>query len=233
MLKHGAINDLWREFRALPEVFVAKKTVVTDILKLSGAKVLPRKLLAALARNYLSHYRKPEFVTMYQGRLQRLQNYPLSSLNALLQQYFSGPTLIKSLLRYEDRNSMRFSIESRTPFADDVKLIELLFRIPAVYKIHNGWSKYPLREAMNDIMPPAILARKDKIGFAVPEKMWLRILRQKVEGYFTDTLSTYIDVQRLLLDWDRLINHWPEHKDTREIWKYVNFALWAKVYQLL
>lgn len=74
------------------------------------------------------------------------------------------------LLHYEDRNSMAFSIESRTPFTD-YRLVDYLFSIPACYKYHNGWAKWLLRLAMKDLLPSEILWRKDKIGFAVSNRM--------------------------------------------------------------
>lgn len=74
------------------------------------------------------------------------------------------------LLHYEDRNSMACSIESRTPFTD-YRLVDYLFSIPACYKYHNGWAKWLLRLAMRDLLPAEILWRKDKIGFAVSNRM--------------------------------------------------------------
>ena len=60
---------------------------------------------------------------------------------------------------------MQHSIESRTPFSDDIHLIEAAFSLPANYKIKNGWSKYILREAIKGVVPEAIRLRKDKKGF--------------------------------------------------------------------
>ena len=51
--------------------------------------------------------------------------------------HFSYPVL----LRYEDRNSMAFSIESRVPFLD-YRLIEFLYSIPTNHIINNGTTKY-------------------------------------------------------------------------------------------
>lgn len=80
---------------------------------------------------------------------------------------------LQQLLRYEDRNSMRFSVEARVPFTD-YRLVEYALNIPASYKIHNGWTKYILRKAAEDLVPPEVVWRKDKIGFQTPEKKWLR-----------------------------------------------------------
>lgn len=79
-----------------------------------------------------------------------------------------------SLLRYEDRNSMAYSIESRVPFLT-TDFAELLLSLPEDHLIgDDGTSKRVFRAAMRGIVPDAILDRRDKIGFATPELSWLR-----------------------------------------------------------
>jgi len=73
-------------------------------------------------------------------------------------------TCLPALLRYEDRNSMAHSIESRVPFLD-YRLVEFLFTLPDDLKIRGVTTKYILRKAMEGILPEAIRNRKDKIGF--------------------------------------------------------------------
>lgn len=80
---------------------------------------------------------------------------------------------LPALLRYEDRNGAAFSIESRVPFVDH-RLVEYVSQIPSCYKLRRGWSKWLLRLAMRDMLPKRILWRKDKIGFATPEPLWLK-----------------------------------------------------------
>lgn len=83
-------------------------------------------------------------------------------------------TELPSLLHYEDRNSMAFSIESRVPFLDH-RLVEYAFSLPTAYKAHQGITKYVLREALKDVLPEQVYARKDKKGFVSPgEVQWLR-----------------------------------------------------------
>ena len=84
----------------------------------------------------------------------------------------SGAAL-PALLRYEDRNSMAFGIESRVPFLD-YRLVEFALQLPDRLKVSNGWSKSVLRRAMVGRVPEAILRRRDKMGFATPERVWLR-----------------------------------------------------------
>jgi len=82
--------------------------------------------------------------------------------------YYSYP----QLLRYEDRNSMAFSLESRVPFLD-YRLVQFVLSLPSNYLIRNGYTKAILRESMKGILPESIRARKSKLGFATPEKEWM------------------------------------------------------------
>jgi asparagine synthase (glutamine-hydrolysing) len=82
-------------------------------------------------------------------------------------------TRLPALLRYEDRLSMAFSIESRVPFLDH-RLVELAFALPDGVKRHAGWSKYGLRRALDGILPSGVVWRRDKKGFPTPVGNWLR-----------------------------------------------------------
>ena len=77
------------------------------------------------------------------------------------------------LLHHEDRMSMSSSREMRAPFMD-YRLVEMLARVPPSAKLSNGWTKAIFREAMKDLLPQAIVWRKDKKGFNVPEQNWIR-----------------------------------------------------------
>lgn len=81
--------------------------------------------------------------------------------------------MLPALLRYEDRNSMAFAIESRVPFLD-YRLVELALRLPDRLKISRGVTKAVLRRAMRERLPSEIADRRDKIGFATPQARWLR-----------------------------------------------------------
>lgn len=77
------------------------------------------------------------------------------------------------LTHYEDRASMAFSREVRLPFLD-YRLVELMLIAPIESKLHNGWTKYALRNAFSDLLPEGIIWRKDKQGFSMPQEEWLR-----------------------------------------------------------
>jgi len=89
----------------------------------------------------------------------------------LLRQIYSEP--LPSLLRYEDRNSMAWSVESRTPFMD-YRLVEFTLGLPERFIYKRGVRKTILRQAMHHVIPEAIENRKDKMGFVTPEEVWLK-----------------------------------------------------------
>lgn len=83
-------------------------------------------------------------------------------------------TSLPSLLRYEDRNSMAHSIESRVPFLT-VEMAEFTLGLPPQYLVdQSGHTKSVFRAAMRGLVPDAILDRTDKIGFVSTEQRWLR-----------------------------------------------------------
>lgn len=82
-------------------------------------------------------------------------------------------TSIPALLHYEDRNSMAFSIEARTPFLD-YRVVELCLGLPYHTKIRGWRTKAVLRDAMASDLPTGITERRDKQGFPAPYSMWLR-----------------------------------------------------------
>lgn len=81
---------------------------------------------------------------------------------------------LPALLRYEDRLSMAFSLESRVPLLDH-PLVCFAFSLDSGYKIREGYSKRVLREAMAAELPASVAWRRDKLGFPVPIGEMLRV----------------------------------------------------------
>lgn len=79
---------------------------------------------------------------------------------------------LPSLLRYEDRNSMYNSIESRLPFLD-FRVIEFGLALNIMFKLRNGYGKWILRESFKGFVPDYILKNRVKRGFDVTQN-WIQ-----------------------------------------------------------
>jgi asparagine synthase (glutamine-hydrolysing) len=133
---------------------------------------------------------------------------------------------LPALLRYEDRNSMAFSIEARLPFLD-YRLVELSFRLDPSLLIRDGSPKWLLRHALADRMPEAVRTRQDKIGFQTPQARWLResvadidaqVARPGFGGGYLDANAV-----RLLVDRQRHGNG-----DDFAVWRCLCLDLWLQ-----
>ena len=133
-------------------------------------------LLPASLQNKLGSHKFPSvnknFIKRYKNTSDVNQKlYNPKDLNDLLFQHFEFK--LEHLLRWEDLNSMHFSIESRVPFLDH-RLVEATLSTPSEQKIHKGETKHLLRKALEDILPEKIANRKDKKGFSNPREKWFR-----------------------------------------------------------
>ncbi|MFQ5964403.1 MAG: asparagine synthase (glutamine-hydrolyzing) [Candidatus Scalinduaceae bacterium] len=232
ILKNLTISTFVRELKNLDNSPLNIRFLFTSMVKLYCARLFSPNLKKLVFRMTSKEckYLNADFWNNHKDRLELVRYKSVASLNDILFQHISWQSL-KSLLRYEDRNSMRFSIESRTPFADDVNLLEYVFQIPSVYKIHNGWSKYLLRESTKGLIPEEIRLRKDKVGFATPEFQWLSRMKDELRNYITTELEEFINVKQIVKDWDMIISNQPKSGFTN-IWRIINFAVWKKVHGL-
>jgi asparagine synthase (glutamine-hydrolysing) len=134
-------------------------------------------------------------------------------------------TSLPTLLRYEDKTSMAFGVETRLPFLD-YRLVECSVAMPPVHKIHNGWMKWALREAMSDLLPPDIAWRPDKIGFDAPTELWLsrhaQVMATAVRG--SQLVRRFCDIERLMRRYFQL--------DRNEQWRLYNLALWEETFHV-
>ncbi|MGA3362625.1 MAG: asparagine synthase (glutamine-hydrolyzing) [Solirubrobacteraceae bacterium] len=110
--------------------------------------------------------------------------------------HFDFKTLLPALLQVEDRVSMAHGLESRVPLLDH-RLVELAATIPADIKFKDGAMKHIFKQAVRTLVPEAISARKDKMGFPVPLTEWLR---GDAREFAVDTLSTAAALGRDIFD---------------------------------
>ena len=171
-------------------------------------------------------YFQPDFKKEYQYKTTEYNKQEqIQPLNQFLHQQFCGPDL-KVLLRTGDRNSMRYGIETRTPFADDYLLIEKIFSLSASIKIQNGYSKYLLRESTKIVLPDAVRLRRDKVGYATPEIKWLKTIQHQLYDLITDQDDEFIQYSKLKKEWFSTLNTLSEPS---RLWRIINFMRWRKI----
>lgn len=126
------------------------------------------------------------------------------------------------LLRYEDKNSMRHSVEARLPFLD-YKLLEASLSINSLYKIKDGWTKYILRMAMEKILPDNVVWRKNKLGFNAPEKTWMEsilpVMKVSIEK---SKIIKSITVRKIFY----------ESLDKNALWRLYSIAMWEELFEV-
>lgn len=132
------------------------------------------------------------------------------------------------LLRHGDRNAMAFSIESRVPFLT-LPMAELLLTLPEEYLISDeGETKHVFRAAMRGLVPDQILDRRDKIGFATPERDWLMNAAPSLRGWLEGCGNIpLINRTNLLAVFDKMVA--GEMSFSWQLWRWANYCRW---YQL-
>jgi len=172
-------------------------------------------------------YLNPSFLRAYSGR-NVLEYKTTSNLQMRLQEDIEKFSL-PMLLRYEDRNSMAFSIEARTPFLD-YRLVQFLMQVPVVYKIRHGLSKWILREAMRGKVNVKVLERRDKKGFPTPERKWLGEMKEDIIEVIKESrefLNKYVDADRISEKFDSILGN--EKIKSHFLWRIYNLAKWKEV----
>lgn len=127
-----------------------------------------------------------------------------------------------NLIHYSDSRSMLYSIESRMPFMD-YRLVEFTAKIPAVYKIHNGWTKYFARLAFDKKLPDEISWRKDKMGWSLPNKQWFS---GPLYEWLVKTINNSEFVQKNILSVNLQENF--DNIGVENSIKLLNLAVWHK-----
>lgn len=122
---------------------------------------------------------------------------------------------------------MATSVESRVPFLDH-KLVEFSCSLPERLKLRGGTTKYILRQAMKQILPPSILTRP-KMGFPVPIGAWFR-------GQYSSIVDEYVLSERAQARGifepefvNSLVKRHKAGEDHAErLWALVNFEIWQR-----
>lgn len=137
---------------------------------------------------------------------------------------------LEHLLKWDDLNSMSFSIESRVPYLDH-HLVETTLSLPTNLLIKDGVSKYILRQAVKNILPQEIYNRFDKKGFETPSDEWFRT--NPFKDYIHELLNAPSFQNRGYFDVRDCKEKYQKHLERKanlsnEIWKWINLEIWFR-----
>ena len=222
--------------RYYPAIVKSKKGIAKLKALLQSSKNSRLSLLDTIKyQYYFSNYKlrlkrlkfknsfyKSEILNEYESEELRIISESYNDIS-ILQKNEIESSQLPHLLKYEDRNSMANSIESRLPFLD-YKLVELSLNTNNSLKIKDGWTKFILRKAAETILPKEIVWRKTKLGFNAPEKTWTKEFENEMikEIQQSEILNNFIDFKKLYF----------KNLDLRTKWRLYNFSVWEKEFKV-
>lgn len=197
-------------------------------LKSFAFLLLPKNLMTKVRLVEKGYLNEDFYKTYFKYSTVTKNIYGSKSLKDSLIDHFNYK--LEHLLKWEDRNSMWFSLEARIPFLDH-HLVERTLSMPSETKIKDGWTKYILREAMKGILPEKIRLRRDKMGFGTPEDEWFRT--EHFKQFVMDILDSKSFKNRGIIDADKAKTLYYDHlkqksNHSMEIWKWINLELWFR-----
>ena len=140
--------------------------------------------------------------------------------------------LYPTALELADRAAAAFSLEARYPFFDR-RLIEFCVALPLSQKLKQGWTRYILRRAMSDILPPAVQWRFDKANLSPNFKRRLldceRDILEDVILKDARLIADYVDLSGLRTVYQRYSAQ-PGQKNDEALIVYsaITLALWLR-----
>lgn len=186
-----------------------------------------RSLLGTAQRADPPPWLRPDFVSSACGP----EPWRYSRTASLTEMMASDVTFrLPALLRYEERSSMAFGMESRVPFLDD-DLVRLAYGLDDGDRIRDGLGKAVLRDAMRGTVPDPILDRPEKLGFPTPQARWL--LRDgwphakalALDGFGSLPFAHQGELHRMVDDLDA-----GHRRDTDALWRCISVAVWADAF---
>ena len=230
LVETGRWNDAWQFFNAWPQSLGRSYSYAA---KAFVGEVVPAWLHGAL-RSVHGERASPDWINVkllkdmgFVCRYPRLRPELIEPGRRVMAELAQSLTRrdLPALLRHGDRNSMRFSVESRVPFLT-LELVELLLSLPEHYLIsQSGETKSVFRAAMRGIVPDEILDRKDKIGFQTPEQQWLMSMAGTVREWLrADIGLPFLDQAAIVREFDNIIA--GKKAFSWKVWRWINFIRW-------
>lgn len=146
---------------------------------------------------------------------------PSDELHEKMRDYMTH-WLMNYYVRIDNQNSMGVPLELRSPFLD-YRVVEFGFTLPMEFLIRDGWMKWLLRCAMEDLLPRDVVWRKQKMGFPFPIKQWLGRFKARILAMIQPLDSPYLDMNKFNAGYETLREHDPAY-----LWCLISLAMWWK-----
>lgn len=132
---------------------------------------------------------------------------------------------LPALLRHGDRNSMHFAVESRVPFLS-LDFVHLMLSMPEHFLVSNeGRTKHLFRAAMEGLVPPEILNRRDKIGFEPPERDLILSIAEDIKQLLRQDIGIpFLRGKVLSQHFDEIVS--GTRPFSWQAWRWFNFYKW-------
>ena len=163
---------------------------------------------------------------IYNEARQMLAACDASDLVEQMQNLDTRLYLAEDILTKVDRASMAVSLEVRAPFLDP-RVAEFVASLPSNYKLRGSKTKYILKRAVADLVPPFV-RRRSKKGFGVPVAEWLK---GKLRPLARDLLSPERVRRAGVFNADYITRLQDEHErgtanHRKLLWTLLMFELW-------
>jgi asparagine synthase (glutamine-hydrolysing) len=186
-------------------------------MRLSSALGLTAKGGEEFISDSMPHIRAPRFDVHPSNKGRRLSEELRHAL---------GGKRLGQLMRVADRNSMRWSVESRVPFLYK-PLVEFCLSLPEDYLVSpDGETKSILRHAVRGIVPDQILDRRDKIGFKASNAAWAKALSQDGRLFKGLDKVSFVDSRKISSYEKTLLRGSAEFTDVT--WRLFNLSQWVQ-----
>ena len=137
--------------------------------------------------------------------------------------------MIGDILLKADRMSMANSLELRVPFLDK-EVFKVASKIPARLRVNRTETKMALRKAAQRRMPVET-AQKDKLGFPVPTRVWLKDEKYYnivKDAFHSETAKQFFNTEELMRYLDGHRNGVRDY--SRMVWTVFIFLVWYDIY---
>jgi asparagine synthase (glutamine-hydrolysing) len=142
-----------------------------------------------------------------------------TSLEALMAANM-GSAKMNYWLRSANKSNFGIPIEPRAPYLD-YRLVDYAFSLPVEYLIRDGWHKWVLRKALEELLPAQVLWRKQKMGFPFPITTWLLASQARALSAISGSSCPYLDGARIAEHYIAMARTTPF-----VLWRLICLALW-------